>query len=142
MLLKCEKKKIAKAEDIARILIAMLKTESEIDQDKEHFWSIGLNKRNVVKYIELVSLGTLDAAIVHPREVFRLAVTKGVSSMIIAHNHPSGDTDPSENDLKVTRRLKKAGEILGIQVLDHVIIGSSFGNSYYSFQEEGKLKKV
>ncbi len=119
---------------VADLLQSILKTESPLDQDKEHFWTIGLNTRNLVKYVDLTSLGTLNASLVHPREVFRLAIMKGVASIVIGHNHPSGDTDPSEEDIKLTRRLVEAGRLLGIEVLDHVIIAD---NNHLSFKATG-----
>ena len=82
-----------------------------------------LNTRNKIIRIENISVGTLNASLVHPREVFNKAITHAASSVVIAHNHPSGDPEPSEEDLKITRRLIEAGRILGIEVLDHIIIG-------------------
>lgn len=119
---------------VADLLQSILNTESPVDRDKEHFWTIGLNTRNVVKYIDLTSLGTLNASLVHPREVFRLAIMKGVAHIVIGHNHPSGNTEPSEEDIKLTRRLVEAGKILGIEVLDHVIIAD---NAYLGFKATG-----
>ena len=107
---------------VARVLRAILKIEDKIDQDKEHFWCIGLNTRNVIEYLELVSLGTLNASLVHPREIFRRAISYGVNSIILGHNHPSDDVEPSEEDIRITNRLVEAGKIIGIEVLDHVIV--------------------
>lgn len=119
---------------VAELLQSILNTESPVDRDKEHFRTIGPNARNGVTYIDLTSLGTLSASLVHPREVFRLAVMKGVASIVLGHNHPSGNTEPSEEDIKLTRRLVEAGRILGIEVLDHVIIAS---NNHFSFKATG-----
>ena len=119
---------------IAEIFKAVLNAESDCDRDKEHFWIVGTNTRNNIKYIELVSLGTLNAALVHPREVFRMAILQASSSIITVHNHPSGDPEPSEEDIKLTRRLCEAGRILGIETLDHIIVGK---NSYRSLKETG-----
>ena len=130
------KKSIAKPEDVARILQDILKTEDRYDQDKEHFWVVGLNSRNIIQYLELVSLGTLNASLVHPREVFRLSVHKAVASILIAHNHPSGNTEPSREDLEITKRLTEAGRILGIDVLDHIIITRK---EYLSFKEKNLI---
>ena len=132
-----EKITVNNPKNVAEVLQKILKTENLIDQDKEHFWVIGLNTRNVVKYLELVSLGTLDANLVHPREVFRFAVMKAVASVIVAHYHPSGGTEPSADDLAITRRLEEAGKILGIEILDHLIITK---NTYYSFKDKGLIK--
>jgi len=131
-----EKKEIKNPKEMAGVFQQVLKMESQIDQDKEHFWVAGLNTRNVIKYLELVSLGTLDANLVHPREVFRLTISKGVAQIVVGHNHPSGDPEPSEDDLEITQRLKKAGEIIGIEVIDHIIIA---GNDYLSFKEKRLL---
>jgi DNA repair protein RadC len=117
-----EKKQIANPKELAEILQEILNKENKIDQEKEHLWAIGLNARNIIQYIELVSLGILNANLVHPREVFKLAILKGVASIFVIHNHPSGDTQPSEDDLEITQQLKKAGDLLGIEVIDHIII--------------------
>ena len=126
MTIKIEKSKktrpLTKPKYLAEILIKILKCEEENDREKEHFWAIGLTSRNTIKYIELVSLGTLNASLVHPREVYRLAIQKNTCQLIVAHNHPSGDIEPSKNDIEVTHRLEKAGEILGIELIDHIII--------------------
>lgn len=132
------KERVNGAAAAAGVFRAILATDSEIDQDKEHFWIIGVNAKNAIKFIDLVSLGTLTASLIAPREVFRLAVNRGVASIICGHNHPSGDPTPSRDDIAVTERLKKAGEILGIQVLDHVIIGNA-GGPFASLKEQGIL---
>ncbi len=106
------------------------------DKAKEHFLLLILNTRNKVTSIENVSIGTLNASLVHPREVFREAIRQSASSVILAHNHPSGDEAPSEEDLKITKRLAEAGKILGIEVLDHIIIGK---DAAYSFKEKGLM---
>jgi DNA repair protein RadC len=121
----------------AQLFRDTLALESEIDRDKEHFWAIGLGNNNTVKYLELVSLGILDASLVHPREVFRFAILKGVKCIVVGHNHPSGNLEPSEADISIIRQLSAAGKILGIQVLDHVIVTET-GET--SFQERGLLK--
>lgn len=131
------KKVLSQPKDAAGLLWNILKTESKIDRDKEHLWTIGLSGRNTIKYIELVSLGLLDANLVHPREVFRLAISKGIAQLIIGHNHPSGDCRPSEDDLTTTKRLVEAGKILDIKVIDHIIIGK---RNYFSFADEGLIK--
>lgn len=123
---------------VFNIMKNILANEDVIDKDKEHFWVIGVDTGLKVKYIDLVSLGSLDTSIVHPREVFRLAVMKAVSSVILVHNHPSGNVEPSEEDIELTKRLKKSGEILGINVIDHVIISTG---TYFSFSETGLLNQ-
>ena len=92
---------------------------------QECFVVIGLNAKNIVIQRHLVSLGTVSSALVHPRECFRPLIMDGASSCILSHNHPSGQTTPSAEDLKITKQLIGAGQIIGIKVLDHVIVGSS-----------------
>ena len=119
-----EKKRITNSSDVVGIISNILSLEDEIDKYKEHFYAIGLDSRSRIQYIELVSLGILTATIVHPRELYRRAIFTGVEAIIVVHNHPSGNVEPSEDDLIVTKRLVKAGEILGIKLLDHIIITS------------------
>jgi DNA repair protein RadC len=121
---------------IAEIFQAILKAENEIDQDKEHFWAVGLDVRNRIKYIELVSLGTLNASLVHPREVFRMAIFEATGSIMVIHNHPSGCLDPSDDDLSIVKRLIDAGKIIEINVLDSLIIGEE---DYFSWKEKGLM---
>lgn len=128
---------VKNADKVAQIFKAILEAENKIDQDKEHFWTIGLNQRNGIKYIELVSLGTLNASLVHPREVSRMAILEAIGGLIIVHNHPSGDPDPSEDDLTIIQRLKKAGEIIGIKILDSIIVTIKGKN--FSWVEKGLL---
>ena len=92
---------------------------------QECFIVIALNAKNRVIEKHLVSLGTVNSALVHPRECFRALIQSGASATILAHNHPSGDPTPSSEDIKITRQLISAGEIIGIKVLDHVIVGDT-----------------
>jgi DNA repair protein RadC len=91
---------------------------------REHFVGLYLKTRNRLLARETISVGSLNASIVHPREVFEPALRLAAASLVVVHNHPSGETDPSEDDLAITRRLSEAGEILGIPLLDHVIVGA------------------
>ncbi|MFA7365085.1 MAG: DNA repair protein RadC [Patescibacteria group bacterium] len=93
--------------------------------NKEHFRGLYLNNHYKLIHSETISIGTLDASIVHPRDVFRPAIEYSASAIIVAHNHPSGVLKPSEEDLEVNRKLKEAGEVLGIDVLDHIIISKN-----------------
>ena len=93
--------------------------------NKEHFRGLYLNSRYKLVHDETISIGTLDASILHPREVFRPAVEHGASAVIIAHNHPSGVLKATPEDLEITRKLKEAGELLGIEILDHLIISKN-----------------
>ena len=104
------------------------------DYHKEHFFMIALNARNLT--ISEVSIGTLDSSLVHPREVFSEAIKNKAASVIFVHNHPSGDSKPSEDDLAITKKLIKAGEILGIAVADHIIITR---NNYFSLKAQGLI---
>lgn len=103
------------------------------DKAKEHFKLILLNTRNKVIGISTVSIGTLNSNLVHPREVFKEAISHSSAGVILVHNHPSGDPEPSEDDLTITKRLVEAGKILGIEVVDHIIIAK---NNYFSFKEK------
>ena len=104
--------------------------------EKEHFKTILLNIKNHVISIEDISIGSLNSSIVHPREVFKPAIRRSSASILLVHNHPSGDPTPSREDIEVTARLVEAGKILGINVLDHVIIGS---NAIISLKEKGLM---
>ena len=134
MELKTKKRKITGAVDVAPIFRAILDTENEVDRDKEHFWAMGLNTKNQIQYLELVSLGVLDASLVHPREVFRFAVMKGVARIVLVHNHPSGDPTPSPEDVRVTEMMIESGRLLDIEVMDHLVIGR---NRFVSLKERG-----
>jgi DNA repair protein RadC len=103
--------------------VALLLSEELRYLQKEHFVCLFLNTKNHVIGQETLSIGSLDASIVHPREVFRAAIKRSSASLICVHNHPSGDPTPSPEDVDITRRLVEAGSIIGIEVLDHVIIG-------------------
>ncbi len=103
---------------------------------KEYFYSILLDSKNVIIAKEVISIGDLSSTVVNPREVFKPAIKKSAKSMILVHNHPSGNPKPSTEDFLITDRLAEAGDILDIKVLDHIVIGNS---SYYSFKKEGNL---
>jgi len=104
------------------------------DKAKEHFKLILLNPRNKIIGISTISIGTLNASLVHPREVFKDAITHSAASVVLAHNHPSGDPEPSEDDITITKRLIEVGKILGVEVIDHIIVGK---NGFFSFKERG-----
>ena len=106
------------------------------DKAKEHFKLILLNPRNRIIGISTISIGTLNASLVHPREVFKDAITHSAASVVLAHNHPSGDPEPSEDDIKITKKLVESGKILGIEVIDHIIIGK---NNFCSYKERGLI---
>ena len=103
---------------------------------KEHFVALYINARNKLIHKELISVGTLTANLVHPREVFEPAMVRASTEIIVAHNHPSGDPEPSGADLEITKRLIEAGKILGIKVLNHLIITKE---NYFSFKDKGLI---
>lgn len=105
--------------------------------DREHFWALALSTKNRLLRMVEVSVGSLNASIVHPRELFKDAVRLSAASIVIVHNHPSGDPTPSGADIQLTRRLARAGEVLGIEVLDHVVIGD--GGAHTSLRHMGVL---
>jgi len=117
---------------VAKVFLELLLLEDEIDREKEHYYVMHLDIRSRIKMVELVSMGTLNASLVHPRETFRRAVMHGSSSIIVAHNHPSGEVELSHEDTKVTKLLHEAGNILGIKLLNHVIFTSQ---KFYSFRD-------
>ncbi|MDP3044353.1 MAG: DNA repair protein RadC [Eubacteriales bacterium] len=104
--------------------------------DREHFGVLVLNTKHQVLAHERVSVGTLNSSSVHPREVFKNAVRRNAAALVLVHNHPSGDPTPSRQDIELTRRLVEAGQIMGIEILDHIIVGD---NKYTSFKAEGLL---
>lgn len=104
--------------------------------DREHFRVMHLNIKNQVLKVETIAIGMLNAAPIHPREVFKEAVRMSSAGLIVAHNHPSGDPSPSRDDLLLTRRLSEAGAVLGITIIDHIIFGNQ---SYVSLKERGEL---
>jgi len=106
------------------------------DNKKEHFVVFYLDARNQVIKREVISIGTLNANLVHPREVFEPAVKNAAAQIIIAHNHPSGDREPSEDDLGITKRLVEAGKILGIEIIDHIIVTKE---GFLSFKEKNLI---
>ncbi|MBP2633262.1 MAG: repair protein RadC [Firmicutes bacterium] len=120
---------IRSPKDVADYMMARLRYEN-----KEYFISILLNTKNQVLASPTISIGSLNASIVHPREIFREAIQYAAASIILIHNHPSGDPNPSKEDLFVTEKLTKAGNLMDIAVLDHVIIGD---NKYISLKENG-----
>jgi DNA repair protein RadC len=125
---------IRDSRDVARVFHDLLNLEDAIDKDKEHFYVMHVNPRQHINLVELVAIGTLNHAEVHPRETFRRAVVEGSYSIIVAHNHPTGDVTPSDNDISVTTRLHKAGELLQIPLLDHIIFTAQNGQ-FFSFRD-------
>ena len=106
------------------------------EKTREHLMAIYLNARNELLFRKHVFTGTLNASLIHPREIFNEALKQNAASVILAHNHPSGDAEPSQDDLEITKRLIEAGKIMGIDVLDHIIITK---NKTFSFKEKGLI---
>ena len=121
--------KISCPEDVAALLLEEMR-----HLDREHFRCLSLSTKNHLLAIDPISVGSLNSSIVHPREVYKKAVVRSAAGVILVHNHPSGDPIPSGEDISITKRLIKAGETLGIDVLDHIIIGD---NRYISLKEKG-----
>jgi len=116
-------------DDVAGLVRSRLK-----DKKKEYFLALLLDTRNQLIKVAEISVGSLDSSIVHPREVFKEAISASAASVIFVHNHPSGDPTASEDDIRLTKGLAEAGEIIGIEVLDHIIIG---GKKFLSLKREG-----
>lgn len=127
-----EKESIRSPQDAAGYLLEDLRYLK-----KEHFVCLFLNTKNQVIGEETLSVGSLNASIVHPREVFLAAIRRSSAAIICAHNHPSGDPTPSVEDIEITRRLREAGQIIGIEVLDHLIIGDGH---FVSLREKGFME--
>jgi DNA repair protein RadC len=123
---------ISTPEDVAALCSAQLR-----GLDREHFWALALNTKNRLLRMIEVSIGSLNASIVHPRELFKDAVRLSAASIVVVHNHPSGDPTPSGADIQLTRRLVKAGDVLGIEVVDHVVIGD--GGDHASLRDLGLM---
>jgi DNA repair protein RadC len=123
---------ISTAEDVVALCASQLR-----GMDREHFWALALNTKNQLIRMAEVSVGSLNASIVHPRELYKDAVRVSAAALVVVHNHPSGDPTPSGADIQLTRRLVKAGDVLGIELLDHVIIGD--GGEHTSLRDMGLM---
>lgn len=126
-----EKVKIKSPEDAANLV-----KKEMWNLDREHFCVLLLDTKHHVVAKETISIGTLNTSLVHPRELFKNAIRRSAAAIIMVHNHPSGDPTPSREDMEITKRLQEAGKILGIEVLDHIIIGDM---KYVSFKERGHI---
>jgi len=120
--------KITSPQDLAEIFIPLLK-----DEIKEHFIVVCLNTSNQIIKYETISIGNLNSSIVHPREVFKVAIENNSANIFLIHNHPSGNLEPSNEDIKITKKLVEAGKIFEIRVFDHIIVA---GDNYTSFIEQ------
>ena len=134
-----EKVRILNSDDLFVIMRDILMRENKIDQDREHFWVIGLASNHRLLFIELISMGTVDKALVEPMEVYSVALQKRAVKILLVHNHPSGELKASEADKDITNRLIQVGLIVNTPVLDHLIITT---NSYMSFADTGLLDEL
>lgn len=134
-----ERIKILNSDDIYGIMQKILLRESKIDQNREHFWVIGLENNNRILFIELISLGTVNQTLAEPMEVYSLALQKPAVKIILCHNHTSGELTPSDADKNITDKLIQVGLIVNTPVTDHLIITL---NSYLSFKNIGLLKEL
>ena len=134
MIIKLQDAKVSVAYPVHvfELLQVYFRTLDPIDKAKEHFFVFHLNVRNKIKIMDLVSVGTLTQSLAHPREVFTRVIAKRTPAIILAHNHPSGETSPSAEDIRITNQLCSAGKILAIEVLDHIIFTDK---QFYSFKE-------
>jgi DNA repair protein RadC len=138
-LTKTQKIRLTSSADIYKIMQQVLLRENKIDRNKEHFWTIGLDNANRILYIELVSLGGTTSAPVEPMQIYRVAILKGAVQMVLVHNHPSNEVKASREDINITDRLIQVGNIIGIKVIDHLIIGEK---TFNSFNDTGELEKI
>ena len=134
------KRALAKRKDFKKInspkdIFELLRFEIG-SKKKEYFKLICLDSRNKIISVENISIGTLNSSLAHPREIFYSAIKNLANSIILVHNHPSGDPSPSDEDIKITQKIKEAGKLLGIELVDHVIICQ---NKYFSFKEKGMI---
>lgn len=131
-----EKIKVLNGDDLYGIMQKILLRADRIDQNREHFWIVGLAQNNRILFIELIGLGSVNATIAEPMDVFSFALQKRAVKVVLVHNHPSGDLKPSEADKDTTDNLIQAGRIVRTEVYDHLIITE---RSYYSFNDSGLM---
>jgi DNA repair protein RadC len=131
--------KVLNSDDLFQIMQKVLLRENKIDQNREHFWTVGLENNNRILFIELICLGSVNKTIAEPMEVFSLALQRRAVKIILVHNHPTGELKPSEEDKDVTDRLIQVGIIVDTPVLDHLIISEK---SYLSFLDIGLMEEL
>ena len=136
---KDQKIRVLNSDDLYNVMQQILLRENKIRRNQEHFWTIGLDKKNKILFIELIGLGANNRVAADPPDVFRMAIYKLASKVILAHNHPSGVLEPSKADLNFTDKMLKSGQILNVEVIDHIIISES---GYMSFDKEGYIKTI
>ena len=135
-----QKKAVANnSQSLAAIMQQILKRENRLGRSQEHFWVVGLNQANKILFIELIGLGRQNRVTANPPDVFRMAIYKLALKLVLVHNHPSGQMIPSNADKAFTDRIIKVGEIINVQVLDHIIIAE---NDYLSFDQLGIMDQL
>lgn len=130
---------VLNTEDVFKIMREILRRENNIDRNKEHCWIVCLSNSNQIIMIELISLGSVKATIVEPMDVFSFTLQKQAVKIILVHNHPSGNLQPSARDIAFTDEMNAIADFLKIRLLDHLIISE---NEYYSFLESGLFEKI
>ncbi len=130
---------ISNPESIAAIMQQILKRESRLGRSQEHFWVMGLNSAGKLLFVELIGLGRQNRVNVNPPDVFRMAIYKLAIRLVLVHNHPSGELTPSRADKAFTDRILKVGEIINVEVIDHLIISE---NSHYSLADHGIIAQL
>jgi DNA repair protein RadC len=136
---KKQKIKVLNGEDVFSIMQEVLMRENKINRNKEHLWVIALSKSNNILLIELVALGTIKAVPVEPIEIFSLILQKRAVKMILVHNHPSGELEPSKGDIQMTDVMQSIATFLQLPLVDHLIISE---RGYFSFMESGLLETI
>ncbi len=136
-----ERKTLSSPDEVFDYINSFIETKEDYDPEVEHFFVISTNRKNDPISVRIVSKGTATACLVHMREVFKVAIRESAAAIICVHNHPSGDPEPSRADIQLTRQLKEAAKIIGIDLLDHVIIGDKINDplqvGFYSFRGAG-----
>jgi DNA repair protein RadC len=130
-------KKISGSKDAYKAIHAVLMRENKLRRKVEYFWTVGLNVSHDIIYVELIAIGALNKVSVDPVELFSLAIGRKCNKLIIIHNHTGTTVKPSEQDIRLTKKLKSGGDFLNIEIIDHLIITEKHG--YYSFADEGIL---
>lgn len=136
---KDQKIKLLNSDDVYSIMQQILMRENKIRRNQEHFWVIGLDNRNKILFIELIGLGRVNRVGANPPDVFRMGIYKLAVRMILVHNHPSGEVDPSKEDRDFTDRMLKVGKLINIEVLDHLVISEK---TYTSFKDDGIMSEL
>jgi len=137
MKIKAKKVEIKNPEDVFNIMKEVYRTNDEFDKDREQLYLMCVDARMNLLSLDLISLGTINESLISPREIYRTALSKNAVSVILIHNHPSGSSEPSEEDITATVRVKEAGNILGIALQDHIVIGD---NNFTSMRALGLIK--